>query len=383
MIAKKKLNMNVVEAAKIRIKNIFSNNCKVYLDVSGGKDSIVMMSLVYDLIKSGEIDKNLLEVQFIDEEVIYDSVVKICEDWRKKFMMEGVKYTWYCIEHRNNNCFNALENNENFIPWDRYEKENWSRPIPKFAVTDTPFLMARVESYQQFLERQNKDGITIIGVRMSESINRQKYISIINSKGGITGTNKMYPIYDWTDSDVWKYIKDNNLDFPDVYLRMYEAGTPKKNLRVCNLFAIDTCQSLNVMFETYPDLWEKILKREPNAYLVRLYWDSEMFHRETKTKRKLEENVDKNEEDYRKKIFEVVNNPEKYFNNPHSISVCKQYRAMAIKMNNMIDNNHYKKLLNALMAGDTKTRTLRAIQTSITADYAKRNNLDKIKYIER
>ena len=36
----KNLGIDVLEAAKLRIKNAFSNGLKIYLSVSGGKDSI-------------------------------------------------------------------------------------------------------------------------------------------------------------------------------------------------------------------------------------------------------------------------------------------------------------------------------------------------------
>lgn len=63
-------NINVVTAAKQRIKNVFSNGVPVYLSFSGGKDSIVLAHLTYQLIQAGEIDPSLLTVFFIDEEAI-------------------------------------------------------------------------------------------------------------------------------------------------------------------------------------------------------------------------------------------------------------------------------------------------------------------------
>ena len=382
-IVKKGLGIDVLTAANLRIKNIFANGTKVYLDSSGGKDSIVLMSLVYDLICQGEIDPKQLEVVFIDEEVIYDEVVRVCKDWRKKFMLVGAKYSWYTIEHRNNNCFNALENNENFIPWDRYEEDKWAREKPSFAVSESPYLVPRTENYQDFLSRMQADGITIIGVRTAESLNRYNYIATVNKKGGMSGNNLMYPIYDWKDQDVWKYIKDKNLDFPDTYLRMYEAGVNKRQLRICNLFSIDTCGSLTRMFEVYPDMWEAILRREPNAALVRLYWDSEMFHRNTKAKRKMEkETGEVDDTDYRAKLIEVVNNPTKYFRNPHALTLCGEYRKVILRDSKIITPKQYKDLYTALMAGDTKGRSLRAIQNDIYGEYLKRegeynNNLQK------
>lgn len=371
-ITKKYLGINVLEAAEVRIKNIFASGLKVYLDVSGGKDSIVMMSLVYDLINQGEIDASHLEVVFIDEEVIYDDVIRVCKEWRKKFMLVGARYRWYTIEHRNNNCFNALENNENFIPWDRYEEKNWSHKKPDFAESESPFLVPRTENYQDFLSRSQKDGVTIIGVRAAESHNRLQYLATVNAQGGMTKANIMYPIYDWKDQDIWKYIKDKNLDFPDVYLRMYEAGVQKDRLRVCNLFSIDTCASLVNMFEVYPDLWESVIKREPNAYLVRLYWDSEMFHRQTRTRKKLEGDNAGEGKDYRAMLVDVLNNPKKYFKNKHAIELCRSYRTMYIKNADIMTDDQCRKCYNALLAGDTKGRTLRALRTNIYGDYLKR-----------
>lgn len=374
-IVKKNLGMNVLEAAEIRIKNIFSNGLKVYLDVSGGKDSIVVMSLCYNLIERGEINPKQLEVVFIDEEVIYDDVIRICKEWRKRFMMAGVRYRWYCIEHRNNNCFNALENNENFIPWDRYEQSKWHHEKPSFAENESPYLVPRTENYQDFLMRSQKDGIAIIGVRASESHNRQQYLATINSKGGISGANVMYPIYDWKDSDIWKYIKDNNIDFPDVYLRMYEAGVQKDRLRVCNLFSIDTCASLVNMFEVYPDLWESVVKREPNAYLVRLYWDTEMFHRSTRNRKKLEADDD-DKKDYRAMFVDIINHPEKYFKNKHAIDLCRiNYRPFYIKNCDIISDDDCRKLYEAVLAGDTKGRTIRALKSNIYGRYLKEGGL--------
>lgn len=220
-------------------------------------------------------------------------------------------------------------------------------------------------------------GITITGVRCAESLQRLRYIATINSTGnGISTDGKAYPIYDWRDSDVWKYIFDNDIDFPDVYLRMYEAGTSKKNLRICNLFAIDTCSALTRMFEVYPDLWEAVLRREPNAYLVRLYWDTEMFRRETRNKKHLDKLANVEEVDYKSKFMEVVNHPEKYFRNKHALRLCQQYKHLIIRYSNMIQPKHYKKMYLGLISGDTKSRTLRSLQTQIYGDYLDSQNME-------
>lgn len=74
--------MNVLDAAITRVRNVFKNDCKIYLSFSSGKDSLCMASIVYDLIRAGEIDGTKLTVTFIDEEGLYPSMVEAAHRWR-------------------------------------------------------------------------------------------------------------------------------------------------------------------------------------------------------------------------------------------------------------------------------------------------------------
>lgn len=67
-------NISVVDAARQRVKNVFSNGTKVYMSFSAGKDSLCMSHIVYDLILHGEINAKQLTVLFVDEESIYESM---------------------------------------------------------------------------------------------------------------------------------------------------------------------------------------------------------------------------------------------------------------------------------------------------------------------
>ena len=79
-------------------------------------------------------------------------------------------------------------------------------------------------------------------------------------------------------------------------MRLYEAGVKKNALRLCAFFGDCGTQGLRWIAETDHDLWERIERREPNAYLVLLYWDSEMFRRSSNKRRKLE--AEQEEKDY-------------------------------------------------------------------------------------
>ena len=61
-IRKKEGSMDVVQAARLRIRNVFSNGVPVYMSFSAGKDSLCMSHLVYDQIRQGRIDASQLSI---------------------------------------------------------------------------------------------------------------------------------------------------------------------------------------------------------------------------------------------------------------------------------------------------------------------------------
>ncbi|MGA8944200.1 MAG: phosphoadenosine phosphosulfate reductase family protein [Thermoactinomyces sp.] len=252
MIVRKEGRMNVVEAARKRIENIFSNGVPVYLSFSGGKDSLCLGHLVLSLIQEGRIDPSLLTVQFIDEEAIFPCIEKTVKTWRKKFLLAGAKFQWYCLEVKHFNCLNELENDESFICWDKTKRDVWVRNMPEFAITHHPLLNPRKMTYQAFLKQACMDGILITGVRAYESIQRMQFLAQQKYQ------HRLSPIYDWKDSDVWLYLFEHQVEIPNVYLYLWQTGLSRKELRVSQFFSIDTVKNLVNMNEYYPDLMERI-----------------------------------------------------------------------------------------------------------------------------
>lgn len=372
-------DIDVVTAAKSRIRNAFKNGVTVYMSFSGGKDSIVLAHLTYSLICAGEIDPSLLVVQFVDEEAIFPCIEKSVKEWRKKFLLAGAKFEWYCVEVRHFNCFNELSEEESFICWDREKQDVWVRQPPPFAIRSHPLLKPRVDNYQSFMPRVCMDGITLTGVRAAESIQRLQYMSRMNLGGkGITGRRQMFPVYDWTTNDVWLYLLNEHVDIPDIYLYLWQSGSGKNQLRVSQFFSVDTARSLVQMNEYYPDLMERIIRREPNAYLAALYWDSEMFGRRSKTRRKIESAEP--EKDYKALLLEMFNNMPKYFTTPHKLKIAKAYRAFFLKASLVATEKDYKRIYEALIRGDPKMRSLRALYQTVYTGYidkAKREEVEK------
>ena len=359
--------LDVVQAAEMRIRNVFSNGLPVYMSFSAGKDSLCMAQLVMNLARRGEIDMSNLTVHFIDEEAIFPCMEDKAKEWRQKFLMMGAKFEWFCLEVKHFNCFNQLTNDESFICWDSTKKDVWVRQPPPFAIRTHPLLNPRKDAYQDFLPRTEVDGIGMIGIRTAESIQRLKNIAMMFAAGkNMTSLHQIFPIYDWKDSDVWMYLREQQVDIPEIYLFLWQSGTRKNGLRVSQFFSVDTARSLVKMNEYYPDLMDRIIKREPNAYLAALYWDSEMFGRSSRTRRELEGESNK---DYKQELFSIFNNFDLYFQTPHQRNVGSRYKDFFLKVSTIATPKDYKAIYEGLISGDPKGRTLRALYAQIYGRY--------------
>jgi predicted phosphoadenosine phosphosulfate sulfurtransferase len=191
-----------------------------------------------------------------------------------------------------------------------------------------------------------------------------KYIARSKMDGTAGGMYKVYPIYDWKDTDVWLFIKEHNLDFPESYMDLYAVGQNRGNLRMCNYFAAESIAGLRQIAEIDPQLWDKIERREPNAYLTLLYWDSEMFKRSTRKRARLEKELDK--KDYKALLKDMLfRDFDITFTTHARRRVAEQYKRMYIKMDGYLKPKHYKDMYECLVAGDPKLRSIRAIWTNI------------------
>ena len=80
------------------------------------------------------------------------------------------------------------------------------------------------------------------------------------------------PIYDWSDGDVWKAIKDNGWDYNAAYNTLYSLGIRAKDLRVApptmNAGGIGT---LARAAAAWPRWFDKVCKRCPGVRTAAQY----------------------------------------------------------------------------------------------------------------
>lgn len=361
-------NIDVLEAAKSRIKNLFASGCKVYLSFSCGKDSLCMSSLTYDLIMSGEIDRKQLTVIFIDEEGLYKSMVEAALRWYKIFTSIGVPFLWFCLPFKQVSVLDHLSSSESWITWEPGKEDIWMREPPPFAVRSHPLLHYPGEmNYQTFCKKAFRDGVQMIGLRTAESLTRLQAVTRCDLSK-LTPGGAFYPIYDWKDTDVWLYIKEHGLEFPEIYIRLYEAGVQRNALRLCAFFGDMSTQGLRWVAETDNELWERIEKREPNAYLVLLYWDSEMFRRSSSRRRELEAGQEK--KDYKALCEDILFlHPDRYTIAADTKKNIGSWKNLYIKSHGIATQKHYKRMYEGLLYGDPKSRVLRILWNTIYHDY--------------
>ncbi len=371
-IKRRMASIDVVEAAKIRVRNVFRNGLPVYMSFSGGKDSLCLAQLIMGLLQAGEISPAQLTVQFIDEEAIFPCIEEKVREWRKKFMLAGVKFEWFCIEVKHYNCFNELTNDETFICWDRYKKDVWVRQPPPFAIRSHSLLRPRMDTYQDFLPRMCYDGITITGIRTAESLHRLKNFAASNRSGNtMTNRRQIFPIYDWKDKDVWLYLCRQRVDIPSIYLFLWQSGSDRRHLRVSQFFSIDTARALVKMNEYYPDLMERIIRREPNAYLATLYWDSEMFGRNSVARKQNEKGS--KEKDYKAALLELFSDMNENFPTRDRLYVALKYRTFFMNFSTIVENKDCKLIYEGIISGDPKLRVFRALYQQIYGKYIRKS----------
>jgi len=277
-------DVDVLTAARTRIKLVFDSFEKIYCAFSGGKDSSVMMHLVMDeAIKRGR----KIAIMFIDFEAQYaETIVHVRE--MLELYKDNIDAHWICMPI---NLRNAVTNFEpQWCAWDPDKEDIWIREKPDGCKTedDYPFAVARME-FEEFIGPFGKwygDGkltAGFIGIRAQESLHRYCAVATWEKKDlmfqGQRWTTKIiadvynvYPIYDWLTEDIWRY-HSRHPDKPhnQIYDKMQMAGVPLSQQRLCQPYGDDQRRGLWLYHILEPSTWFKLVARVNGANSGALY----------------------------------------------------------------------------------------------------------------
>lgn len=280
---KRKLGLNVFDAARERIAWTFDNCEKIYLSFSGGKDSTIMLHMVMDeAIKR----KQKIGVLFVDLEGQYKITIDHVENLYKMYE-EWIDAYWVCLPIHLRNAVSVFETH--WICWDDTKRESWIRELPKMGINDVskfPFFHSGME-FEEFVPlfgewyADGKRCACFVGIRADESLNRFRTISSTKKKklGNKQWSSlvseqvyNIYPIYDWKTSDLWVYhYKNQNKPHNRLYDLMHKAGLTINQMRICQPYGDDQRRGLWLFHLIEPETWARVVARVNGANSGALY----------------------------------------------------------------------------------------------------------------
>tara|TARA_R110000868_G_scaffold309986_2_gene571212 strand:+ start:116 stop:1291 length:1176 start_codon:yes stop_codon:yes gene_type:complete len=266
-----------------RIKFTLDNFERFYLSFSAGKDSTVMLHLTMQEVKKRNMKIGILIVDLEGQYKLTIDHIYACIDEYK----ENIDLFWCCLPIHLRNAVSVYE--PFWKCWDSEQKENWIRPIPEQAISETeyfPFFRDGME-FEEFVPEfgewysQGKLTACLVGIRSDESLNRYRTIS---SKTKIRYQEKVYttkvtdnvfnvyPIYDWRTQDIWIYhAKNPDKRYNELYELMYKAGVPISHQRICQPYGDDQRRGLWLFHLIEPETWCKVVARVNGANSGALY----------------------------------------------------------------------------------------------------------------
>lgn len=240
--------------------------------------------------------------------------------------------------------------------------------IKKLSVLKHPEKNVRIHSEQQI--RELKRSLEKFGQTRALVIDENNIILIGN------GLYEAMVSLGYQEATVYVkaglFLLRNYVDIPEIYLFLWQSGSSKRQMRVSQFFSVDTARSLVKMNEYYPDLMERVIRREPNAYLAALYWDSEMFGRSSRKRKESEQGQE--QKDYKQELINLFDHME-IFDTPHKRHVAERYRNFFIAVSAIATPEDCKHIYEGLISGDPKMRTFRALYQRIYGRYI--NNAKK------
>lgn len=281
---KKPLDINVLEAARLRIRYAFDHCPKVYVSFSGGKDSSVMLHLVMaEAIRR----KRKVGVLIIDLEAQYKLTISHIEEMLALYA-DHIEVYWCCLPIK---LRNAVSNYEPvWCAWQPERQDDWVRPMPTHkGVISDPAYFDFFQPWMEFEEfivlfgawyAKGTDTAAFIGIRTDESLNRFRTIALWDKDThfGKRYTTKVtdnlynfYPIYDWRVDDIWRYYAHTGKPHNQVYDRMHLGGLSLSQMRLCQPYGDDQKRGLWLYHIIEPQTWARVVARVSGANSGSLY----------------------------------------------------------------------------------------------------------------
>lgn len=285
---KPRIGVDVLTAARERIRWTFDNFERISVSFSGGKDSTVMLHLVMEEARRRDRKVGVLLLDLEGQYKFTMDHVQRCFD----MYAADIEPFWVCLPIHLRNAVSVYE--PHWICWDPERQASWIRQPPRGAIADPdffPFFYPGME-FEEFLPlfaewyAQGKPCAYFVGIRSDESLNRYRTLTSQSktTKDGKLWTTRVatpsedaqafnvYPIYDWRTEDIWTYhARYPSLPSNKLYDMMHKAGLTIHQMRICQPYGDDQRRGLWLFHLIEPETWARIVARVNGANGGALY----------------------------------------------------------------------------------------------------------------
>ena len=264
---KKYLSIDVLEAARERMRWLDQNYDHILVGVSGGKDSTVCLQI------AREVCANKVAFFAMDYQLEHDDT----EDYLERLFAKSTEERYLLRLPITAQDYTSGERRL-WMPWE-VEPENQ----PSYVLTESRAPWHKRGAYgratrQKFCEEFARSHlgrtVVVLGIRCDESLNRLAVLTSSKRKNYAaankwTKTSKLvdyaYPIYDWQVEDVWHYVYETGIDYNRLYDKLFADRVALRNMRTASPF--HKCAVADLWrFQKYsPRNWEKMLKLKPES----------------------------------------------------------------------------------------------------------------------
>jgi predicted phosphoadenosine phosphosulfate sulfurtransferase len=280
-MGKRALGLDVLTAARQRMRWVFETFPRIYISFSGGKDSTVLLDIAATEARACDRRFGCL---FIDLEAQYQLTIDHVERCFSLYA-DVIDPHWVALPIALRNAVSQYD--PRWLCWDPDARDRWVRQPSAMSITDGrryPFFRSGME-FEEFTPdfghwyAQGQLTACLVGIRADESLNRYRTLIMdkqrFEGKGWTTWTGRglwnAYPLYDWRTDDIWVYHAKTGAPHNAIYDRMHRAGLSVHQMRICQPYGDDQRKGLWLYHILEPENWPRVVARVNGANFGALY----------------------------------------------------------------------------------------------------------------